>query len=417
MRTVLLKRGRDESLRRFHPWVFSGAIARIEGGSPGEGEVVKVAAHDGSVIGCGHWQVGSIAVRMLRFDDGEVDIPFWRERLSSALRLREGLLGGPFGNGVAEAGSHPGGTLFSGTGATDCCRLIHGEGDSLPGLIADWYAGVCVLQAHSAGVYLALGEITQALKDIFGERLLAVYNKSSATAPHKAGLDLCDGYLYRRDDFGTAVPHEVSESGCRFLVDWESGQKTGFFLDQRDNRLLVGKYTSGHRVLNLFCYSGGFSIYALAGGAARVDSVDSSERAVELARRNADLNGCADRHEAFCCDAPGFLRKCEAGLYNTIIVDPPAFAKHRDAVRNALRAYQRLNADAIRKVAPGGYIFTFSCSQAVSTAEFSQAVLSAAIETGRNVRILDRLQQGGDHPVNIFHPEGAYLKGLMLYVE
>ena len=397
MSKVYLKKGREESLLRFHPWVFSGAIAQVVG-HPSEGDVVSVFASDGSLLGCGHYQVGSIAVRMLRFGAESLGEHFWEEMIASALRVREaaGLVDNP---------------------ATNCFRLVHGEGDGLPGLVIDWYDGVCVMQAHSAGMFRAKKQICQALCALFGERLRAVYDKSSGTAPFKAGLDLVDGYLYRAEGF-----HDdeqlVVENGHRFLVNWTEGQKTGFFLDQRDNRAAVGRYAAGRRVLNLFCYTGGFSIYALAAGALSVDSVDSSAKAVSLLERNvALLDGSDARHHAYCCDAIDFLKEAPEDKYDLIIVDPPAFAKHRGALDNALRAYRRLNAAAIAKVAPGGLVFTFSCSQAVDKEAFSLAVFSAAASTGRSVRILDRLNQPADHNVSIFHPEGEYLKGLLLYVE
>ncbi len=408
MTKIFLRKGRDESLRRQHPWVFSGAVARMEGPEPAEGEVVTVLAADGSLLGCGHYQIGSIAVRMLSFTDEVLPADFWDVRLAAALKLRE--------------------ALHLDRDNTNCYRLVHGEGDSLPGLVIDWYDGVCVLQAHSAGMFLAREEICKALQRLYGDRLLAVYDKSEGTAPHKAGLQLGDGYLYKNEHYTgnaptpvgsplTVAEHTVSEHGNRFVVDWENGQKTGFFLDQRENRAAVGRMAEGRNVLNLFCYTGGFSVYALAGGALHVDSVDSSAKAIALTDRNVALGGFADRHESHCCDALDFLHSVPFGKYDLMIVDPPAFAKHRDALRNALRAYQRLNEDAIAKVAPGGIVFTFSCSQAVSHDVFAQAVMSAAIQVGRRVRILDRLNQPADHPVSIFHPEGEYLKGLVLYVE
>ena len=409
MTKLYLKKGREESLLRFHPWVFSGAVGGIEGPDPAEGDAVAVYSSRKAFLGWGHYQVGSIAVRMLSFADdmpaGGPDVDFWSRRLQACLEARRAM-------GLA-------------TGAdTDCYRLVHGEGDRLPGLIVDWYDGVCVLQAHSVGMFLARGDIAAALGRIYGPALQGVYDKSSGTAPFKAGLDLADGYLYRSDSSEALCPRTVHENGHKFLVDWETGQKTGFFLDQRDNRALVERYARGRRVLNLFCYTGGFSVYALSGGALSVDSVDSSAKAIELARRNVELNraagpdpGAEVRHRALCTDAIDFVKTAPGGAYDLIIVDPPAFAKHRGALSNALRAYQRLNAAAIAAVAPGGLVFTFSCSQVVDREAFSLAVFSAAAETGRHVRILDRLCQGADHPVSIYHPEGSYLKGLVLYVE
>ena len=457
---VFLKHGRDESLRRFHPWVFSGAVAQVQG-SPAEGDIVGVYSAEGQFLASGHWQVGSIAVRILSFDADPTAPDFWINSIARALqaRIAVGLFPpvtessepatasenrshprlrkreGPAGLGEEAASSlaslrpedcgrgpaqpdvfgdsSPVGSV---TGGTSCFRLVHGEGDGLPGLIIDWYDGVCVMQAHSVGMFRAKAQICDALKAVFGERLKAVYDKSSGTAPFKAGLELIDGYLYRAPGF-EASETVVLENGRKFLVNWEEGQKTGFFLDQRDNRALVGKYAAGRRVLNLFCYTGGFSIYALTSGAVQVDSVDSSARAMDLVARNIALNpGEADVHN-YCEDAIEFLRKTPEGKYDLIIVDPPAFAKHRGALKNALRAYQRLNAAAIARVAPGGLVFTFSCSQVVDKITFANTVFSAAAQTGRSVRILDRLCQGADHPVSIYHPEGEYLKGLLLYVE
>lgn len=395
---VILKKGREESLRRFHPWVFSGAIAQIQG-SPAEGDIVGVYTSEGEFLAAGHYQIGSIAVRILSFDMDVTDPDYWNIMLSRALQVR------------IDAG------LDNAAGITTCYRLVHGEGDNLPGLVVDYYDGVCVLQAHSVGMFRARKQIAKALLAVYGDRLKAVYDKSSGTAPFKAGLDLVDGYLYRREDFRDDSM-EVLENGHRFLVDWTDGQKTGFFLDQRENRALVGRYSAGRNVLNLFCYTGGFSIYALASGAAHVDSVDSSRRAMELVSSNVALNGFDEtKHTGLCCDAIDYLKSVPEGKYDLMIVDPPAFAKHRGALQNALRAYQRLNTAAISKVAAGGLVFTYSCSQVVDKEAFALAVFSAAAKTGRSVRILDRLNQPADHPVNIYHPEGEYLKGLLLYVE
>ncbi|MBR5660313.1 MAG: class I SAM-dependent rRNA methyltransferase [Bacteroidales bacterium] len=398
MTKIFLKKGREESLLRFHPWVFSGAIAQIAG-QPSEGDIVGVFSHDGSFLAYGHYQIGSIAVRILSFSGEDVlGDDFWVNMIRRALSVREaaGLVSGPY---------------------TNCFRLVHGEGDGLPGLIIDWYDGVCVIQAHSVGMFRAKGAICEALQTVFGERLKAVYDKSSGTAPFKAGLDLVDGYLFKAEGFSDDE-QVVLENGNKFLVNWTEGQKTGFFLDQRENRALVGKYSQGRNVLNLFCYTGGFSIYALAKGATHVDSVDSSRKAVEMVGRNMTLNGFGESlHDDICADAIEFLRDVPEDKYDLMIVDPPAFAKHRGALSNALRAYQRLNAAAISKVAPGGLVFTFSCSQVVDKEAFSLAVFSAAAQTGRSVRILDRLNQPADHSVNIYHPEGEYLKGLLLYVE
>ena len=395
---VILKKGREESLRRFHPWVFSGAIAQVVG-EPAEGDVVGVFAHDGSFMAYGHYQIGSIAVRVLSFSGEDVLGPgFWASMIRRALKVRSaaGLTGG---------------------GDTNCFRLVHGEGDGLPGLVIDWYDGVCVMQAHSVGMFRARSAIRDALKEVFGDSLKAVYDKSSSTAPYKAGLDLVDGYVYKADDFSDDE-QVVLENGNRFLVNWTEGQKTGFFLDQRENRALVGRYSRGRNVLNLFCYTGGFSVYALRGGAVHVDSVDSSRKAIDMVGRNMSLGGYdPSLHSEVCTDAIEYLREVPEDRYDLIIVDPPAFAKHRGALNNALRAYQRLNASAISKVAPGGLVFTFSCSQVVDKEAFALAVFSAAAQAGRSVRILDRLNQPADHAVNIYHPEGEYLKGLLLYVE
>jgi 23S rRNA (cytosine1962-C5)-methyltransferase len=399
---IILKKNRDESLRRFHPWVFSGAIAQIQG-NPAEGDVVAVHASDGSFLAYGHYQIGSIAVRVLSFDADVLSPNFWEDMLARALEVR-----------VACGLHNPD---AQGDSVTNCYRLVHGEGDNLPGLIIDYYDGVCVMQAHSAGMFRAKHQIADALQKVYGDTLKAVYDKSSGTAPFKAGLDLVDGYLYKRDDFNQDEL-VVLENGHKFIVNWTEGQKTGFFLDQRDNRALVGSLAKGRNVLNLFCYTGGFSMYALANGAEHVDSVDSSKKAMMMVDRNVEANGFdPSRHTSLCCDAIEYLRDVPEGKYDLMIVDPPAFAKHRGALKNALRAYQRLNAAAISKVAPGGFVFTYSCSQVVDKEAFALAVFSAAAQCGRSVRILDRLNQPCDHSVNIYHPEGEYLKGLLLYVE
>ena len=398
---IILKRGREESLRRFHPWVFSGAIAEIQG-NPMEGDIVAVHASDGSFLANGHYQIGSIAVRILSFDDAAMRQDYWEEMISKALQVR------------ISCGLH---TPSENACNTNCYRLVHGEGDNLPGLIIDYYDGVCVMQAHSVGMFRAKRQISDALQKVYGKSLKAVYDKSSGTAPFKAGLDLIDGYLYRSEDFSDDE-QVVLENGHKFMVNWTEGQKTGFFLDQRENRALVGSLAKGRNVLNLFCYTGGFSIYALASGAVHVDSVDSSRKAMMMVDRNVAINGFDEsRHTSLCCDAIDYLRDVPEGKYDLIIVDPPAFAKHRGALKNALRAYQRLNAAAISKVASGGFVFTYSCSQVVDKEAFALAVFSAAAQCGRSVRILDRLNQPCDHSVNIYHPEGEYLKGLLLYVE
>lgn len=447
MTKIILKKGREDSLLRFHPWVFSGAIAQIVG-EPAEGDIVGVFSQSGEFLAYGHYQVGSIAVRVLSFAGEDVLSPdFWRNMIARALRVRVAAgLATSVPNPTLPTAEHaqaalehiesipepvevPANTELSlrqvqrpedksqRSALTNCYRLIHGEGDGLPGLIIDYYDGVCVMQAHSVGMFRAKGAICEALKSVFGPSLKAVYDKSSGTAPFKAGLDLVDGYLYRSESFSDNE-QVVLENGHRFFVNWTEGQKTGFFLDQRENRALVGKYSRGRNVLNLFCYTGGFSVYALGAGAVHVDSVDSSRKAVDMVERNMSLNGFEpSRHTGYCADAIEFLRNVPEDKYDLMIVDPPAFAKHRGALNNALRAYQRLNAAAISKVASGGLVFTFSCSQVVDKEAFALAVFSAAAQTGRSVRILDRLNQPADHAVNIYHPEGEYLKGLLLYVE
>ena len=401
---VILKRGREESLLRFHPWVFSGAIAEVQG-SPAEGDLVAVHASDGSQLAYGHYQIGSIAVRVLSFDDSALHPEFWETMLARALQVR------------VAAGLHTSEHSCGGAAETNCYRLVHGEGDNLPGLIIDYYDGVCVMQAHSVGMFRAKKQISAALQKVYGDQLKAVYDKSSGTAPYKAGLELIDGYLYKKEGFRDDE-QVVVENGHKFIVNWTEGQKTGFFLDQRDNRALVGSVSKGRNVLNLFCYTGGFSIYALAAGALHVDSVDSSKKAMMMVDRNVEANGFdPSRHTSLCCDAIDYLKQSPEGKYDLMIVDPPAFAKHRGSLKNALRAYQRLNAAAISKVAPGGFVFTYSCSQVVDKEAFALAVFSAAAQCGRSVRILDRLNQPCDHSVNIYHPEGEYLKGLLLYVE
>lgn len=392
-KTIRLRRGKEESLRRFHPWVFSGAIAELPAGIE-EGETVRVAAADGSPLGVGHYQIGSIAVRMLDADaDTSVNDSFFNRRLEEAWRMRRAL-------GLMR----PDNTAF---------RLVHGEGDFLPGLVVDIYGDTAVMQAHSAGMHLQRNLIARALTVLPEADIANVYYKSETTLPFKADLGARDGYLIGGDASNIAL-----ENGLKFHIDWLKGQKTGFFVDQRENRALLEHYSKGRSVLNMFCYTGGFSVYALRGGALRVTSVDSSAKAVALTDANVALN-FADtaRHEAVAEDAFKFLSSTPRGLYDLIVLDPPAFAKHRDAIRNALRGYQRLNAAGIEKVAPGGIIFTFSCSQAITKEQFRLAVFSAAAQTGRRVRILHQLTQPADHPVNIYHPEGEYLKGLILYVE
>lgn len=391
---IILNKGKESSLLRFHPWVFSGAIKKITG-NPSEGDIVKVYSNNGDFLAIGHYQIGSIAVRALSFKDEKIDDNFWFKKIEQAYFLRESL------------------GLISDN--TNCYRLVHGEGDFLPGLIIDIYKDTAVVQAHSVGIFLSKDAIALALKKLYGTSLRAIYDKSSSTAPFKASLDLKDSYLFLE---GAEINElVVKENGVNFLVDWVSGQKTGFFLDQRDNRNLLKNYSANKKVLNLFCYTGGFSLYALLGGAQSVDSVDSSKKAIELVERNLELNSFVGKHISYCTDALDFMRNLPSNQYDLIVVDPPAFAKHRGALDNALRAYKKLNALAIEKVAKGGIIFTYSCSQVVDKSAFALAVFSAAAQTKRNVRILHRLTQPADHPVSIYHPEGEYLKGLVLFVE
>lgn len=389
---ITLKRGKEESLMRFHPWVFSGAIASLPDDLE-EGAVVNVTAWDGKPLGTGHFQIGSIAVRMLSAQPEAIDAGFFARRIEEAWRMREAL-------GLIR----PDNNAF---------RLIHGEGDFLPGLITDVYGSTAVVQAHSPGMHFARHEIASALTDLKGAGIKNVYYKSETTLPFKASLDPTNDYIAGGFDTDIAV-----ENGLKFHVDWLKGQKTGFFVDQRDNRLLLRSYSAGRRVLNMFCYTGGFSVYAMQGGAAKVVSVDSSAKAVALTRSNIELNFPGDmRHEAVAEDAFDYLAGIPDGAYDLMVLDPPAFAKHRGAIKNALRGYQRLNAAGLRKIASGGILFTFSCSQAITKEQFRLAVFSAAASTGRRVRILHQLTQPADHPVNIYHPEGEYLKGLVLYVE
>ena len=436
MARIYLKKGREDSLKRFHPWIFSGAIESTEStkstGKPKagltEGELVEVCSNSGESLGFGHFQIGSISVRILSFDNSATEPNFWFERLNQAHQLRSKTICPAIRDNSLTADRDNTLTADSGDSSlTNCYRLVHGEGDMLPGLVIDYYNGVAVIQCHSAGMFLNRDSIADALKRLYGSDLKAIYDKSSSTAPFKAGLELNDSYLYKSDGFNTDK-HIVTENGIRFAVDWEGGQKTGFFLDQRENRELVKRYSAGKRVLNLFCYTGGFSLYALSGGAVSVDSVDSSSKAMESLEANLLLNNFpgigsggqihnSQTHNSYCTDAIDFVKNCKEDSYDLIIVDPPAFAKHRGALNNALRAYQRLNYSAINAVAPGGIIFTYSCSQVVDKILFAQAVFSAAAQTGRKVRIIGRLTQPADHPVNIYHPEGEYLKGLILFVE
>ena len=394
---IYLRRGKEESLLRRHPWVFSGAIDRIESGGKAvaEGEIVDVFTHKGEFIARGHYQVGSIAVRVLAFGRETIDDAWWRDRVASAFSVRRML-------GLADNDS------------TTCYRLIHGEGDSLPGLVVDIYGSTAVVQCHSVGMYLSREAVARAVVEVLGGRIKAVYDKSSQTVPYKAGLNAEDGYLIGSNAEKSIV---VSENGHRFAVNWEEGQKTGFFIDQRFNRELVGRYAAGRTVLNTFCYTGGFSVYALAGGAKEVCSIDASERAVKLADENVRLNfGEGAAHTSMVCDAVEYLKNI-GDKYDMIILDPPAFAKHHKVLGNALQGYKRLNARAMSQIRKGGILFTFSCSQAVSKELFRTTVFTAAAIAGRKVRILHQLTQPADHPINIYHPEGEYLKGLVLEVE
>lgn len=390
---ITLKRGKEESLLRFHPWVFSGAVATMPHNIE-EGDVVEVHSSDGRLIGIGHYQVGSIVVRILEFGRSRtIDRDFFAERIGAAFRLRRTLkLIRPDNNAY---------------------RLVHGEGDFLPGLVIDIYGNTAVVQAHSPGMHFCRNMIAEALVETPGLPVANVYYKSETTLPYKAHLDPQNAYIIGDYDGAIAL-----ENGLQFNIDWLRGQKTGFFVDQRDNRSLLQHYSQGKNVLNMFCYTGGFSVYALRGGANMVHSVDSSAKAIELTRANVEINFPGDaRHQAFAVDAFKYLAEIKKGQYDLIILDPPAFAKHRSALRNALIGYRRLNARAIEQIAPGGILFTFSCSQAVSREQFRLAVFTAAAQTGRKVRILHQLTQPADHPINIYHPEGEYLKGLILQVE
>lgn len=390
---VYLKPGKEESLKRFHPWVFSGAIARVEG-EPEEGEIVDVYTSKKEFIACGHFQIGSIAVRVLSFVQETIDHEFWVRKLAVAkdLRVALGLIGNPQNNTY---------------------RLVHGEGDNLPGLIIDVYDHTAVMQAHSAGMHVYRMEIADALSEVMGDVIENIYYKSETTLPFKADLLSTENGFIK----GGSPENVAMENGLKFHVDWLKGQKTGFFVDQRENRHLLERYAKGRNVLNMFCYTGGFSFYAMRGGANLVHSVDSSAKAIDLTNENVELNFPGDaRHKAYAEDAFKYLDRM-GDQYDLIILDPPAFAKHRDALRNVLRGYTKLNAKAFEKIRPGGILFTFSCSQVVNKENFRNAVFTAAAQSGRSVRILHQLTQPGDHPVNIYHPEGEYLKGLVLYVE
>ncbi len=392
MNKIFLKAGKDKSLFRYHPWVFSGAIARMEG-QPQEGEIVKVYNQENRFLAVGHYQIGSIAVRILSFKEQEINYDFWKERINSAWQMRRAL-------GLTDSVSN------------NVYRLVHGEGDDLPGLVIDYYAGVAVVQFHSVGMYREREDIAKALREVMGDRLRAIYDKSETTLPFKAAIEPRNGYLYGKSDTFIAL-----ENGLKFKVDWLEGQKTGFFIDQRENRSLLERYAKGKQVLNMFCYTGGFSFYAMRGGAGLVHSVDVSARAIELTRENVELNFPGDpRHHAFAEEAFRFLDQSQ-NKYDLIVLDPPAFAKHQNVLNNAIQGYKKLNRKGIEVIRPGGILFTFSCSQVMTKDLFRQTIFTAAANTGRKVKILHQLTQPADHPVNIYHPEGEYLKGLVLYVE
>ena len=394
---VYLRRGKEESLERCHPWIFSGAIERItEGLKPlSEGDIVDVYTKQGNFIARGHYQIGSIAVRVLSFEEESIDQAWWNRRIAAAKALRESL-------GMVD------------NAQTSCYRLIHGEGDLLPGLVVDIYERTAVVQCHSVGMYHSRSHIAEAIREAYGDRIEAIYDKSSQTLPYKAELGAIDGYLWGRNAEKDVV---VLENGLKFKVNWEEGQKTGFFIDQRENRDLVRQYAKGRKVLNTFCYTGGFSVAALAGGAREVVSIDLSERAVKLAQENVRLNFGDDApHEAIATNAVEYLKDIDDS-YDLIILDPPAFAKHHKVLGNALQGYKKINARALQKIRPGGILFTFSCSQAVSRDLFRTTIFTSAAIAKRKVRIIGQLTQPADHPINIYHPEGEYLKGLVVYVE
>jgi len=389
---LVLKQGKEQSLNRFHPWVFSGAIKKIKGELV-EGDVVEVLDSNENFLAVGHSIIGSISVRILSFEQEEINYDFWKRRIQQAYDLRKsiGLIDNP---------------------KTTAFRLVHAEGDYLPGLIIDLYNGTAVVQMHTVGMYLIQDTILEVLKEVLGDRLKSVYSKSEGTLPYKAHVSAVNRYVY-----GTKQEKTALENGLKFNVDWEKGQKTGFFVDQRDNRSLLEYYSKGRDVLNMFCYTGGFSFYAMRGGAKLVHSVDSSERAIYITNSNVELNFPGDeRHQAYAEDAFKYLGGIK-DKYDLIILDPPAFAKHQNVVKNAIQGYRRLNAKAIEQIRSGGIIFTFSCSQVISKEKFRTMVFSAAARANRKVRILQQLTQPADHPVDIYHPEGEYLKGLVIYVE
>mgnify|MGYP005930617435 FL=1 len=389
---IYLKKGKDESLKRLHPWIFSGAIHHMEG-NPNEGDCVRVFTSEGQFIAVGHYQIGSIAVRVLSFEDQEVGVPFWTRRIAEAYAVRRslGIIDGTYNN---------------------VYRLVHGEGDRLPGLIVDVYGHTAVMQAHSVGIHNCREQIADALMQVLDGTVDSIYYKSETTLPFKADLGPENSFIR-----GSSADNVATEYGLQFHIDWLKGQKTGFFVDQRENRRLLESYAKGRSVLNMFCYTGGFSVYAMRGGATLVHSVDSSAKAIDLTNQNIALNFPDDkRHQAYAEDAFKYMERAGTD-YDLIVLDPPAFAKHKDALRNALKGYTKLNAKAFEKIKPGGILFTFSCSQAVNKDQFRLAVFTAAAQSRRHVRILHQLHQPADHPINIYHPEGEYLKGLVLYVE
>ncbi|MCF8298453.1 MAG: class I SAM-dependent rRNA methyltransferase [Saprospiraceae bacterium] len=389
---IMLKSGKEASPRRFHPWIFSGAIKKIYGAVT-DGDIVEVVSNHDEFLGMGHYQDGSIAVRIISFEKIEPNQEFWFNRIKSAYDFRKAI-------GLVD------------NKETNCYRLVHAEGDGLPGLIIDFYNGTAVMQAHSVGMYEARNQITEALKNIYGETLKAVYNKSSDTIPKYLNFETEDGYLYGESEVTVVV-----ENGCKFNIEWETGQKTGFFIDQRDNRELLAKYSKGRKVLNTYCYTGGFSVYALKAGAELVHSVDSSKKAIELTDKNIELNDFpSENHKSFAIDTMQFLNEMQDD-YDLIILDPPAFAKHQNVRHNAVVGYKRINAQAIKMIKSGGILFTFSCSQVVDRKLFESTVSAAAIQSGRKVKVLHHLSQPADHAVSAFHPEGEYLKGLVLFVE
>ena len=391
-KSIYLKKGKEESLNRFHPWIFSGAIRHMDDGIE-EGEIVNVYTYSNDFIAVGHYQIGSITVRVLSFSNIEINHDYWCKRLDAAFKMRQSI-------GIADS-------LENNT-----YRLVHGEGDFLPGLVIDCYGETAVMQAHSVGMHVCREDICRALIEVMGSQIKHVYYKSETTLPYKAELGQENGFIYGKTENDVAL-----ENGLKFHVDWLRGQKTGFFVDQRENRSLLEHYAKGKSVLNMFCYTGGFSVYAMRGQAKLVHSVDSSAKAVELTNRNIELNFPGDtRHEAFCEDAFKYLANHD-DKYDLIVLDPPAFAKHRSALRKALSGYTRLNMNGLQHIKHGGILFTFSCSQVVSKDNFRNAVFAAAVQVGRKVRILHQIHQPADHPINIYHPEGEYLKGLVLYVE